>query len=82
MTGGLAPLVTQTRVKIQVVDQETQTVEKDALLTKGAIEHRVDLVNDKHAYLQLPSQDPYALAQVRRTQPRWQYRSIVTNNSS
>src|SRR5271166_1661127 len=59
---------------MQVVGQETQTVQKDALFTKGAAEPRVDLVDDEHAYLQLPSQYAHALTQIGRTQPHRYYR--------
>jgi hypothetical protein len=42
--------------KSQVVGEEADRVQEDPLLSKGACEQRVNLINDKHSNFKLPGE--------------------------
>jgi hypothetical protein len=49
---------------MQIIGQETQAVQKDALFAKGTAEHCVNLIDDEHPHLKLSCQHPHALTQI------------------
>jgi hypothetical protein len=46
----------------QIIREEAQGIEKDALLAKRAGEHRVNLVNHEHADIELTGQHPHPVS--------------------